>query len=199
MEENEELVNLYQLLSEPLLATIDADNEVANRYYAILEKYAFGISEKEKALLSKTDLFNLGKKGISINQKKLQTISFDFINSEGNKQTAEIPLLTLMPLPLLHVSEASFEFDVQMSVDSKGGATMKEELEPITTKSLALRIRLPKTEEVLTKGSPIVEKSSSTNMKVTIKMEQSDMPIGLANILQTAANSLLISKTKEEE
>jgi len=186
-------LDLYQLLSDPLTATITADYEVADRYYTILKKYAFGIDSVDED----------EEEGMT---KKLQTISFDFINSEGMKQTAEIPLLTLMPLPLLHISEASFEFDVQMSVKSEAESPITKDL---PTKATALsktrmlttlnRAALVKVSVPVTTGSESTESNTNTNMKVHIKMQQSDMPIGLANILQTAADSMLISRTKGDE
>lgn len=201
-------LDLYDLLSDALRATIDADHEVAQRYYTILHKYAFGVEPDE----------------LKDEEKKLQTISFDFINSDGRKQTAEIPLLTLMPLPLLHISEASFEFDVEMEIDnevsidsSTSGESEERVVEvPIPSrqaisslsptrvrrKSALLKVRIPvaSTTKDTSEKSTTIEKSSSTsNMKINIKMGQSDMPLGLMNILQTASNSMLISKTKEQE
>ena len=187
-------LDLYQLLSDPLTATITADYEVADRYYTILKKYAFGIDSIDE---------DDEEEGIT---RKLQTISFDFINSEGKKQTAEIPLLTLMPLPLLHISEASFEFDVQMNVKSEAESPItKDPLIKTTalskTRMLTTlnRAALVKVSVPVTTGSESTESSTNTNMKVHIKMQQSDMPIGLANILQTAADSMLISRTTGDE
>ena len=211
-------LDLKELLSDPLTAVIEADNRVVSRYYDILHKYAFGYEPIPGT--------NEGE------PKKLQTISFDFINSEGKKQTAEIPLLALLPLPLLHISEASFEFDVEMSINtaeetvgmnpdneqSSGNLqpTNNLQLRTLSMATPVLLVEAPRATALLRVNLPVAaaptpasptsdqasrntsrSSSSNTNMKITIKMEQSDMPIGLANILQTAADSMLISRTKE--
>ena len=195
MEDDNDVLDLYQLISDPLTATISADYEVADRYYAILRKYAFGDDP---------------------NESRVQTIAFDFINSEGKKQTAEIPLLTLMPLPLLHISEASFEFNVNInSSQAQSSLQPKEEDNPpvISGKNAVLldtplfmkqlnssariKVSIPKTPATPAEGT-FGSNEANANMKVSIKMEQSDMPLGLLSILQTVADGLRVSNTVEE-
>lgn len=217
-EQTDNTLDLYQLLTDPLTATISADYEVADRYYAILRKYAFGVDPEE-------DSEEVAEGGeAKIVKKRLQTVSFDFVNSSGMKQTVEIPLLTLMPLPLLHISEASFEFNVQISTKNeevstsisgsnaiKAAGTLNNIKTPVrrldTTAVQSLREakfmqQLNRQTKLIARINPAPKEgessSSDTNMKVSIKMEQSDMPGGLVSLLQEVAGCMRITPAEEE-
>ena len=95
-----QVMELKDLISGPLVATIDADTISARRYLSYLIELAFEEYDKET-----------GKGG------KLRTLDFTFTSQDVNGtrlQRISIPLLTLVPLPLLQVKEADFDFDIQV-------------------------------------------------------------------------------------
>lgn len=95
-----QIMELKDLISGPLVATIDADSISARRYLNYLIELAFESYDKET-----------GKGG------KLRTLDFTFTSQDVNgkhSQRISIPLLTLVPLPLLQVKEADFDFDIQI-------------------------------------------------------------------------------------
>ncbi len=95
-----QVMELKDLISGPLVATIDADTISSRRYLQYFFELAF-------------DSFDptTGKVGA------MRTLSFEYTTSDVNgkhRQRISIPIITLVPLPLLQVKEADFEFDINV-------------------------------------------------------------------------------------
>lgn len=98
-------VSLREMIASFIQATIDADQDVTADYEDAIKQYGF-----EK-----------GPDG----KERLQTVEFEMTDSEGHRQKVSIPKLSLLPLPVLHVSEATFKLSAQMSV--KKSSTKEDE------------------------------------------------------------------------
>lgn len=186
-----QVMELKQLISGPLVATIDADTISSQRYLRYLMEIAFESYDRKT-----------GKTG------KLRILTFSYQSNEGGQnhiQQVSIPLLTLVPLPLLQVQEADFDFDIQI-VDAvteekeRKFSLVKGDVEVPdndTEPELKLRASLaPQQKEGNVKGS--VHQGLTANMKVHVKMRQADMPGGLSNLLNLTANNMQIEEENKE-
>lgn len=185
-----QVMELKDLISGPLAATIDADSIATRRYLNYLMELAFDSYDKET-----------GKVG------ELRMLEFTYRSHdvEGNRQQhVKIPLLTLVPLPLLQVKEADFDFDIQivdaLSADTDATFSLKNGAAPKDKAAEGVKLRVSmastKTENSRKDG---LRQSLSANMKVKVRMEQADMPGGLANLLHLTTNNLLMETIEERK
>lgn len=131
-----------------------------------------------------------------------ETLEFQVSDSSGNNHVVKIPKIAITPLPLLRIQEAAFEV--------KGELLMNEETtlsQPITPKKIpnnALNSPLIDRRTILTqklkiapvKSTQTQSTSNSLSVTMNVKMAQADIPAGLTNLLQIAANNLQINENK---
>ena len=187
---------------------------------------------------------------------ELAMTKFTMKDASGNMQEVSIPQITMMPLPLLHVTEATFDLDLSINLVDKTsyvGALTDEEQQMVAKimnyyratgrntvdglidylkyqlrqpyymrpsgvssygisglgigleKQLSLLYKFKAaTESTIGSSSSFMVKDkneasdSTTNLKVNIKMKQSDLPEGIKLLLQAAANSLQVVNEKRE-
>ena len=119
--------------------------------------------------------------------------------------------MILMPIPMLHISEASFELEGNMCLNtaeeskveteksaetslkklSKGRQVTVSEL--VRSRQQSLRIMLPSSTKSSESSSTSTENTqTTTNVKISMKLTQSDMPSGLVNLLQVMTNNIQI-------
>lgn len=186
-------MELKDLISGPLVATIDADTISTRRYLSYLYELAF---ESYDPIT--------GKVG------KLRALEFNYRTSDSfgvHNHKVSIPLLTLVPLPLLQVKEADFDFDIQIidavSADKNATFSLKSpEIASATQDdaSEGLRLRVSMAASNIEAGEEVKRRQGlSANMKVKVKMRQADMPGGLSNLLSLTTNSLQIEEAEEQE
>lgn len=182
-----QVMELKHLIAGPLIATIDADSLSARRYLDYLFEIAFESYDRKT-----------GKTG------KLRMLTFTYSGQGERKQRLSLPMLTLMPLPLLQVKEAEFDFDIKIldavserqeetfsledgmsstPEDEGGGFTMRASLAP---------------KQGVGNSSSSVQQGLSANMKVHVKMQQADMPGGLANLLSMTANNVQMEESESD-
>lgn len=186
-------MELKDLISGPLVATIDADSISSRRYLNYLFELAFDSYDKDT-----------GKVG------ELRTLEFKYKSQDAggtHYQSIKIPILTLVPLPLLQVKEANFDFNIQIidaiSTDSKGTFSLKNKAGSTNSdtsmydEGIKLRVTMAerKADGSLRSSS---KQSLAANMKVNVKMEQADMPAGLLNLLHLTTNNTLIESIDEK-
>lgn len=188
---NSQVMELQQLIAGPLVSTIEADALSTKRYLDILQAIAFEDDVRDGKLIG----------------RKLRTLSFSYTetNADGNRQkVVSIPLLTLVPLPLLQIQEADFDYDINIldavssSIDeSFNYGKGRIEQSDNTIRPMRLRAALATTGgSGNTSGQ--TEQKLSANMKVHVKMRQTDVPAGLANMLRLTASNLLIEDNNSE-
>ena len=122
----------------------------------------------------------------------------------GNyRQHVKIPLLTLVPLPLLQVKEADFDFDIQivdaLTADTDATFSLKNGASPKAhvPEGVKLRVAMASAKSADSRKSGL-QQSLTANMKVKVRMEQADMPGGLANLLHLTTNNLQMETVEEE-
>lgn len=175
-----QVMELKDLISGPLAATIDADSIATRRYLSYLMELAFESYDKET-----------GKVG------ELRMLEFNYQSHDvdGTHQQQ-------VKIPLLQVKEADFDFDIQivdaLSADTdatfslKNGATPQEK----TAEGVKLRVSMASAKVEGSRKSSS-QQSLTANMKVKIRMEQADVPGGLANLLHLTTNNLQMEAVEE--
>lgn len=188
-EHSEHIIGLTELMVQTLEATIEADRSTADEYFRILEENSF----------------EEGNDG----SKELQMVDVRLSNSNGQTQILSVPKMILMPIPMLHISEASFELEGNMCLNTteetkveaeKTGEVSLEDLKKsrqvkgISAPRLrkqSLRIMLPTLTKTSGESGTSTENSqTTTNVKISMKLTQSDMPSGLVNLLQVITNNI---------
>lgn len=181
---NSQVMELQQLIAGPLVSTIEADTLSSRRYLEMLQLIAFeDVTEGDR------------------NIRRLRTLKFAYqetnVNGYRNK-VVSIPLVTLLPLPLLQIKEADFDFDINIldavssgTVESFDYGEGKIEQNNENRRPFRLRASLaPKSGSG--SYSDKSEQQLSANMKVHVKMRQADMPAGLSNLLRLTASNLQV-------
>ena len=186
-----QVMELKALISGPLVATIDADSISSRRYLNYLLDLTFESYDRKT-----------GKAG------KMRTLDFTYQTQDvggPHTQRISIPLLTLVPLPLLQVKEADFDFDIQivdaLSADKDAAFSLKNGSSPEeeeSTEGVKLRVSMAQAsrEGKMTEG---VRKSLTANMKVKVRMQQADMPGGLSNLLHLTTSNVQSESVDETE
>ena len=186
-----QVMELKDLISGPLVATIDADSISSRRYLNYLLDLTFESYDRKT-----------GQAG------KMRTLDFTYQTQDvggPHTQRISIPLLTLVPLPLLQVKEADFDFDIQivdaLSADKDAAFSLKNGSSPEeeeSTEGVKLRVSMAQAsrEGKTTEG---VRKSLTANMKVKVRMQQADMPGGLSNLLHLTTSNVQSESVDETE
>jgi hypothetical protein len=185
---NSQVMELQQLIAGPLVSTIEADTLSSRRYLEMLQLIAFeDVTEGDR------------------NIRRLRTLKFAYqetnVNGYRNK-VVSIPLVTLLPLPLLQIKEADFDFDINIldavssgTVESFDYGEGKIEQNNENRRPFRLRASLaPKSGSG--SYSDKSEQQLSANMKVHVKMRQADMPAGLSNLLRLTAGNLQVENAE---
>lgn len=183
-----QVMELKDLISAPLIATIDADSISSRRYLQYLYEIAF------EEYNSKT-----GKVG------KLRLLTFNYMSNESGDSAIRqvtIPLLTLVPLPLLQIKEADFDFDIQVvdafEQEKESRFSLKDSKEIVSNNGsnseTGMKLRVSLASMVGDSEKTGVRQDLTANMRVKVKMQQADMPGGLSKLLGFTANNLLITQ-----
>lgn len=191
-EHIDQIIGLTDLMIETLQATIEADRSTADEYYRILEENSF----------------TQGEDGTS---SELQMVNIRMQNQSGQTQVISVPRMVLMPIPMLHISEATFEIEGNMCLNT----TEETDTDSSAARVQPERIRSPKkslTEAQLVANAARIRRNnllrvqltnntsekttenaqSTSNLKISVKMTQSDMPSGLVNLLQAVTNNIQV-------
>lgn len=110
-----------------------------------------------------------------------------------------VPLLTLVPLPLLQIHEADFDFDIKIldalyeKADEKFLMDKKSAPQQNSDRGeFKMRASLaPQQPESGRSGNH--RQGLAANMKVKVRMQRADMPAGLSNILHLTANNVIVN------
>ena len=150
-EHAEQIIGLTDLMVKTLQATIEADRNTAEEYYRILEETSFKPSKEEGA------------------PEELEMVNVRIQNQNGQTQIISVPKMILMPVPMLHISEATFEIGGTMCLN--------------TTET---------TEEVAKESSTGVKPQSLTqrNIARTTSGGRVSMPVGKSRYMDSIAVQL---------
>ncbi len=171
---NIQTVKLQQLLSSVVVATADAGYAASRRFYDNLCEYAFVKSESDDSCYAGA-----------------RTLDFEYVDSDGNKKLLCVPILSLLPLPMLQVQDVDFTLDAQIADFEMDGTVLnipqEDESEDNQEGMPSMRVTLlPTTMKTTEQGGGKI--TSSPSLNIHISMGQSDIPGGMARLLQTINN-----------
>ncbi|MBP5644524.1 MAG: DUF2589 domain-containing protein [Bacteroidales bacterium] len=133
-EDNIQTYGVAAALSEALEAVVFADSSAAYKAYNMIEKYAYGEDiyvdevddeQDENDSMNESKTGEMVIKSRSVGSTELAMAEFTIAGPDGKSKTVSIPKITMMPLPLLHVTEASF--DIEMTANIESAKTESEE------------------------------------------------------------------------
>ncbi|MFT5821734.1 MAG: hypothetical protein ACI8ZM_002988 [Crocinitomix sp.] len=166
---------LHDIFLAPLKAVIDAEMSLA---------------ESIKRFIWETGFTPKGE---------VRTVHFNY-ELQGEVQTLNIPVLSIITLPLLGIKDAEFDMHVKMMTIAESHE------EPVQLPSLTGKEAKPTKPKVGLKGfltphnNNISESTSlKTNMRVKLHMGESAMPGGIIKILALLNNNLIADKNSENE
>ena len=142
-------------LSELMEAAVMADTNASKKSYEMIKQYAYGFSTSEEEqsssgsfgskLLLNNAIDSIGnntagmKGGTPTNtntaddygeeedERSLAMAKFTMRSPDGNTQEVSIPQITMIPLPLLHVTEATFNLALSVNLVEKNETLDPEE------------------------------------------------------------------------
>lgn len=170
----EHIFDLHHLLAVPMTATVDADFYAATRFLRFVREYGFEQSDTEDSW------------------GKLKTIAFSYQTLEQAGQwvqhRVEIPVLSLMPLPLLQVDRAEFDMDVRVLGELSAGEVFDKNGGGKGELAAATVPRHPKAvlQPCLPKDSGTRTAQLAANLKVHLSVKQADLPAGMIKLLTVA-------------
>jgi hypothetical protein len=212
---NQSARSLYELIGAPLAALVDAESQAARATAQFIRTVGFeqmGPAGSAEGQTSETDLSDFGK-------LKMVTFRYDRPVAKNDSQTykIQVPLLSLVPIPALQIKDAELEFYARIVANprvarepegteaSEKNETedSKEEKKPGENHKLKKHIWDHTTGRDLkaTIGreySPGVtgrQRSLDMQIKVKVRMEQADVPIGLSRLFHIMEQN--ITSTEE--
>jgi hypothetical protein len=176
-------MGLGDLLSMPLEALIEADAAAACATTEMIREYGF-----EREPDDPPD---------ALGRLRMLRFSYDELDAEGERirRFVEVPLITLMALPLLNIKDARLEF----SVDIFGA--MKTETAPLPTATRQARTAAPREERrtllaQFSTAGPAAARTTATrasaDLDLTVTLEQGDLPAGVSHLLRLGAEGALL-------
>ena len=139
-----EPIDIAVLLRNVLSSTMDAEYQGYQRYLQILE-----------------ELEDAG------------SVEFSYLDENGDRAALEIPIVTLVPLTMLHIEEAVFDF----ALNVKGSSEDVEDLKALERSGMLVSVTSNRAED------------ETTNLVVKVEMGQADISSGLITMLQKKNNS----------
>jgi hypothetical protein len=165
-----------QLIGSPIVAIIEAEAMAARASAEFIENIGF---VKQDA-------------GAENSYGRLRTITFSYskqdVNGKNVEEEIELPLLSLIPIPLLQVKDAQLSFNIKV-IDTV--STTERTTTSATRGFDAHGIASPLS--LMAVYKPITNTASNTktdtDMKVAVNLVQSDIPAGLQHLFQIMENA----------
>lgn len=173
---------LYDIISAPLVATIDADFIAAERFVQFIRKYGFEEllpgEKKEYETDGENNYFG-----------KLKFVEFSYTDDRGEIKVYKIPTLSLIPLPDLIITDASFQFDIRIiggEVPKQAPSLVNDEPEPEPEQKVMATLTPLSSEE---QANPLAP-SMMANVRAKINVRQADIPAGILALLNIMGDSV---------
>lgn len=193
--EDDKLIDFRDLIAAPLIATIEADFTASQRFVEFMLEYGMEQVSDEHTPNIAID----PQTGKPFGRLKMVTFWYTQANpktGEDDYFRVQVPLLSLIPLPLLQIEQADFDFNIRLfsEIEYKSDAAGQKGALENGVKSVEEKAKNSELGEL--KGfkarlSPSAGRSEDSktfssldsNMKVTVQMKQADLPVGLAGLM----------------
>ncbi len=183
------IVDLSELFSAPITAVINADFMAARQFARYIEEFGFTKAPSPVGAGS-VDPRSLGD---------LRMVSFTLDqpgpNGRPEPRTVQLPALSLIPLPLLHVESAEFKFAVRVLEGVKRVEPKPIRLltsatdeaatpeQPIAWQAMLVSEPPSRAHEPGASGASKAAPSLDANIKAQIHVRQADIPGGILRLL----------------
>lgn len=209
-----ELMGLEELLAAPMRALVEADGYAARTAAQFIREHAFEADE--------------GAPFDTFGRLRMITFVYEAQDETGARveRTMAVPLLLMIPLPLLSVREAQFEFGVEIAgVLNQGPATEPDRqtgqgqrlpnpntaagggtqtaLSQQDDRRLAIMANYARRPEAVSRNATTIQQTVVGDVQVRLTMDQSDMPAGISELLRLMNDSALraepVSDTTDDD
>lgn len=202
-----QISDLQYLIAAPMVATVNADVYAAKAFVEFIEQYGF-----EDLLADETENGDVANDHLG----KLKMITFWYsytqkVIIDGKETTEEkmvsvsLPKISLIPMPILQVSDAKYDFDIRITgiYDNTEIKGTDGDLMKVPTKKGKEKDKIPSVKATYT---PLASEANVNqlapslvaNMKLKINMRQADIPAGISNLLNVASESSNSTTTTKE-
>ncbi len=178
-------INLFELLSAPLVAMVQADVQAARTTVDFIESVGFLPEQGPSAE-------GAGKLG------RLRMAEFRYQKVDENGQvsdfTVSVPLLSLVPIPSIQIKQAKVGLTAKITdiVPEKAGATRAVSSSTV----LAARRLDILAKPVSASGAKGQETRGSFDLEVEITLGQADVTVGMEKIFQLLDQAVAEKKTE---
>ena len=174
-------IPLYQILGAPLAAMVHAEIQAAQATVEFIERVGFhNPSESTNPELHYGDL---------------KTVTFRYTKTGVGGKTldfqVEIPVISLVPIPAMQISDARIDFAVEINDAVKLDSKVRLSAAKEKGQNNAIESEL-----VMFKAG-LASRDSKTAMHVTINLKQSDTPVGMQALFRVMDQG--ISSVSQEE
>lgn len=108
------------------------------------------------------------------------------------KHRLKIPVLTLVPIPLLTISEATIDFDLQIEDIKEREVEENSDEQSDTRSSISKFLRRKNNAKLITRVARTSREASTTraDLKMSVLIQQSGLPVGIEKLLLAAELSV---------
>ena len=174
-----QVFSLEELIRAPLIATVQGDFYAAKSFVRYIREYGFTRANGD----------DFGH---------LRMVTFRY-RTEGGWSEVSVPLLSLVPLPLLQITDADFKYDIRIL------GAVGHDVKDVPRDSRAWMRTLgedaspPHQTTVMASFAPTDPPSANSgeqmptliaNMSIAIAMRRADVPAGIAALLNVAQSSI---------
>lgn len=165
------ITNLYEMIGAPMVAMIQGETLAAQATAEFIETVGFVASSNPQA-----DEFG-----------KLRMVTFSYqkqdINGQAEIVEMQLPVLSLIPIPLLHIAEAEIEFGVKITDVVQ--INSKSQFKSAQNNNYPLNVGLSNIQGAIT--TPLkfeTQTNTDVQMNVKVKVAQADIPEGLKQLFR---------------
>lgn len=166
-------VPLYQIIGAPLLALVQGEAQAAQATARFIEQIGFDPPEDEGTEREESHIYPHGQ---------LKVVTFRYsktgVGGKVSQLEVEIPVLSIIPIPALQVSEAEIDFAVEINSIVELDAPTSLNTPRLSGQDSSLDPKM-----VAFKAG-IARQDSKSAMKIHIKVRQADTPVGLLTIFR---------------
>lgn len=179
-------IPLYEILGAPLLAMVQAETQAAQATAQFIQKIGFHSAD---------DGDDHTEENVKIGE--LRTVTFRYskmgLDGEDDEFQVAIPVLAIIPIPAIQISEATVNFAVEVNA-----AVKLETNTPVSAPDVKGQDNSVESRIVGFKGA-LARSDSKTAMKVEIKLKQADVPVGMQALFRLMEQGISSSNKPKPE
>jgi len=180
-----EAMHLFQLIGAPMLAVIQAEAQAAQTSAEFIRRMGFEAPAAEGPVKTL-------QQGGDLGALKAAEFRIDRYAPDGTLQphVVRVPVLSLLPIPMLQVKDAQIDFDIRVL----SRVPLGEHHDDVHDPAFSASPDFLAPDRVELKGfltsSPPGEATNQASIRMSVRVEQSDMPAGLMHVMKLMGESV---------